>query len=34
MIAAAGYHRLKEGNDRLVLDFDAISRWPDVPAGS
>ena len=34
MIAAAGYHKLKEGDDRLELDFDAISRWPDVPAGS
>jgi N6-L-threonylcarbamoyladenine synthase len=34
MIAAAGYHKLKKTNGGWDLDFDAISRWPDLPAGS
>ena len=34
MIAATGYHKLKETGGRWDLDFDAISRWPDLPAGS
>jgi N6-L-threonylcarbamoyladenine synthase len=31
MIAAAGYHKLKESGESWNLDFDAISRWPDRP---
>ena len=34
MIAAAGFHKLKQTSARLELNFDAISRWPDVPARS
>jgi N6-L-threonylcarbamoyladenine synthase len=34
MIAAAGFHKLKQTNAPLDLNFDAISRWPDVPASS
>jgi N6-L-threonylcarbamoyladenine synthase len=34
MIAAAGFHQLKQTGGRWELDFDAISRWPDVPASS
>ena len=30
MIAAAGFHQLKKTGSRWDLDFDAISRWPDV----
>jgi N6-L-threonylcarbamoyladenine synthase len=30
MIAAAGFHRLKLGAESWDLNFDAISRWPDV----
>jgi N6-L-threonylcarbamoyladenine synthase len=29
MVAAAGFHRLKESPDRWSLDFDAVSRWPE-----
>jgi tRNA N6-adenosine threonylcarbamoyltransferase len=29
MVAAAGFHRLKEAPDRWSLDFDAVSRWPE-----
>ena len=32
MIAAAGFHQLKRTGGRWDLDFDAISRWPDLPA--
>jgi N6-L-threonylcarbamoyladenine synthase len=28
MVAAAGFHRLKESPDAWGLDFDAVSRWP------
>ncbi|UCG14073.1 MAG: tRNA (adenosine(37)-N6)-threonylcarbamoyltransferase complex transferase subunit TsaD [Deltaproteobacteria bacterium] len=31
MIAAAGFHKLKMTGGRWDLDFDAISRWPDLP---
>ena len=34
MIAAAGFHKLKQTASRLELNFDAVSRWPDVPASS
>jgi tRNA A37 threonylcarbamoyltransferase TsaD len=34
MIAAAGFHKLKLGAESWDLNFDAISRWPDKPAGS
>ena len=34
MIAASGYFKLQESGGRWDLDFDAISRWPDVPANS
>ena len=34
MIAAAGFHKLQQTGGRWDLDFDAISRWPDIPAGS
>jgi N6-L-threonylcarbamoyladenine synthase len=34
MIAAAGFHRLRQTGGSWDLDFDAISRWPDKPAGS
>ncbi len=34
MIAAAGFHQLKQTGSRWDLGFDAISRWPDKPAGS
>lgn len=32
MIAAAGFHKLKRGTASWDLNFDAISRWPDVRA--
>jgi N6-L-threonylcarbamoyladenine synthase len=32
MIAAAGFHKLQRAAGHWDLDFDAISRWPDVPA--
>jgi N6-L-threonylcarbamoyladenine synthase len=32
MIAATGYHRLQRDGHLWDLDFDAISRWPDLPA--
>ncbi len=32
MVAAAGYHKLKETGGGWDLDFDAVSRWPDLPA--
>ena len=32
MIAAAGFHKLKQTTAPLDLNFDAISRWPDLPA--
>jgi len=34
MIAAAGFHKLKQKTVPGELNFDAISRWPDVPASS
>jgi N6-L-threonylcarbamoyladenine synthase len=34
MIAASGYFKLQKSGGRWDLDFDAISRWPDVPANS
>jgi N6-L-threonylcarbamoyladenine synthase len=34
MIAAAGFHKLKKKTGPWNLNFDAISRWPDKPAGS
>ena len=34
MIAAAGFHKLKERTGPWDLNFDAISRWPDLPARS
>jgi N6-L-threonylcarbamoyladenine synthase len=34
MIAAAGFHRFRLTGGSWDLDFDAISRWPDKPAGS
>ena len=34
MIAAAGFHKLKMSGGRWDLDFDAISRWPDLPGYS
>jgi N6-L-threonylcarbamoyladenine synthase len=30
MIAAAGFHKLKQGDAPWDLNFDAISRWPDL----
>jgi N6-L-threonylcarbamoyladenine synthase len=30
MIAAAGFYKLKKGDVPWSLNFDAISRWPDV----
>jgi N6-L-threonylcarbamoyladenine synthase len=33
MIAVAGYHKLKADGALWGLDFEAISRWPDVAAG-
>jgi hypothetical protein len=30
MVAAAGFHQLKKTGGSWELDFDAISRWPDV----
>lgn len=32
MVAAAGYRQLKSANGKWDLGFDAISRWPDIPA--
>lgn len=32
MIAASGYFKLQKSGGRWDLDFDAISRWPDLPA--
>jgi N6-L-threonylcarbamoyladenine synthase len=32
MIAAAGFHKLKQRDGRWNLNFDAISRWPEVGA--
>jgi N6-L-threonylcarbamoyladenine synthase len=34
MIAAAGFHKLKQKTGPWDLNFDAISRWPDVPESS
>ena len=34
MIAAAGFYKLKQSAARWDLNFDAISRWPDLPASS
>ena len=34
MIAASGYFKLQKSGGRWDLDFDAISRWPDLPASS
>jgi N6-L-threonylcarbamoyladenine synthase len=34
MVAAAGFHQFKKTGGSWDLDFDAISRWPDKPAGS
>ena len=34
MIAAAGFHKLKQKDVGWNLSFDAVSRWPDVPASS
>jgi N6-L-threonylcarbamoyladenine synthase len=34
MIAAAGFYRLRQTDGEWDLDFDAISRWPDLPASS
>ena len=34
MIAAAGFHKLKQRTARWDLNFDAISRWPDLPPSS
>jgi N6-L-threonylcarbamoyladenine synthase len=34
MIAAVGFHKLKQTNVPGDLNFDAISRWPDVSASS
>ena len=34
MIAAAGFHKLIQSTARWDLNFDAISRWPDLPASS
>jgi N6-L-threonylcarbamoyladenine synthase len=34
MIAAAGFHKLKQKTGPWDLNFDAISRWPDKGAGS
>jgi tRNA A37 threonylcarbamoyltransferase TsaD len=34
MIAAAGFYRLRQTDGEWDLDFDAISRWPDLPVGS
>jgi N6-L-threonylcarbamoyladenine synthase len=30
MIAAAGFHKLKQSTARWDFNFDAVSRWPDV----
>jgi N6-L-threonylcarbamoyladenine synthase len=34
MVAAAGFHQLRKMGGSWDLDFDAISRWPDLPASS
>lgn len=34
MIAAAGFYKLQQTGNRRDLHFDAISRWPDLPASS
>ena len=34
MIAAAGFYKLKQRAAHWDLNFDAISRWPDLPASS
>ena len=34
MIAAAGFHKLKQRTAHWDLNFDAISRWPDLPASN
>ncbi|MFP3870312.1 MAG: tRNA (adenosine(37)-N6)-threonylcarbamoyltransferase complex transferase subunit TsaD [Syntrophobacteria bacterium] len=34
MIAAAGFHRLARHGTSWNLDFDAVSRWPDLPVKS
>lgn len=34
MIAAAGFHKIQQTGGKWDLDFDAISRWPDLPASS
>ena len=34
MVAAAGFHQLKKTGGSWDLDFDAISRWPDISASS
>lgn len=34
MVAAAGFHQYKKTGGSWDLDFDAISRWPDISAGS
>lgn len=32
MIAAAGFHQLRRGNQQQDFHFDAVSRWPDIAA--